>query len=209
MSPTKVKHMTSTKLEHWPQAVTPNRDAMLQPWSPIYGSPCSFLFVLVLSYCVSCCLALVIRSMNPCTACAIVLLLFHCVHTLLCSFHLVSCLAETIKSLCHITILQFVYQNCLALLLSDLRYILTLTLAPCISDPVPFTQTPNSELWTLTPNLALLTYIWNIWTVTEGRHSAQTEANIQHPLPCFVSVKFHTEPQTPNPEPHGSSATAS
>ena len=166
--------------------------------------------VLLLSYCV---LVVLLLSWDLWTPVPPALLSHSCsvplYLTLLLPSWLVSCLAETIKSLCHVTILQFVYQNHLALLPFDLYKIYPHWLLHSVPWFYLFAQTLNSELRTLTPNLALWTYVRNIWTATEGRCSAWTEANIQDPLPHFTSAKFCTEPRTPNPELHSSSATAS
>ena len=90
---------------------------------------------------------------DSCTPCSIVSHLFHFHMYLLCSFCLVSCsvLLETIRSQCHVTILQFVYWNCLALSLAWLRLVLTLTLVSCILYPYSLALQPNPELQPQTP----------------------------------------------------------
>ena len=116
------------------------------------------------------------------------------------SVQLMSCLAETIKSLCHVTILQFVYQNCLALLPYDLRYNLTLTPALHNSDPIPLVklQTPNSKPWPWTLPFELTFKISGLWQKVGAVHELKPMSSTLRLASCQWSSIPSPEPRTPS-----------
>ena len=106
---------------------------------------------------------------------------------------LIFALLETIKSQCYVIIPQSEYQNCLALTLVQLKFVLTLPLAfpySChYSRPLPF----SSKLWTLLPNPKPTSEISRPQQKVGAVHKLKPMS--RNPPSHFTLVKFPIDPE--------------